>query len=102
LPSWAGRYRPRDVCAREFTCWRTAERLMSTGAAEAKTVRIRADGPHVTDGAFSPAHQSIVGLDILDCDSLERAIEIALAHPMARGGVIEVRPFYDWDGEDGS
>jgi Uncharacterized protein conserved in bacteria len=71
-------------------------------AAEAKTLRIRADGPHVTDGAFSPAHQSITGLDILDCDSIERAVEIALAHPMARGGVIEVRPFYDWDREEDS
>ena len=56
----------------------------------------------MTDGAFSPAHQSIAGLDILDCNSIERAIEIALAHPKARGGVIEVRPFYDWDGEDGA
>lgn len=71
-------------------------------ASEAKTVRIRADGPRVTDGPFSPAHRSIAGLDILDCDSIERAIEIAFAHPMARGGVIEVRPFYCWEGEEGA
>jgi len=71
-------------------------------ASKAKTVRIRADGTHVIDGPFSPAHQSIAGLDILDCDSIDRAIEIALAHPMARGGVIEVRPFCDWEGEAGA
>ncbi|NTV39668.1 MAG: hypothetical protein HGA51_06895, partial [Demequinaceae bacterium] len=71
-------------------------------AATAKTVRIRADGAHVTDGPFSPAHASIAGLDILECESFERAVEIALAHPMARGGVIEVRPFFDWDAETGS
>lgn len=71
-------------------------------AAAARTVRIRADGPHVTDGPFSQAHQSIAGLDILECESIERAVEIALAHPMARGGVIEVRPFYEWDGRDGA
>lgn len=64
-------------------------------ASQAKTVRVRAEGTLVTDGPFSPAHHHIAGLDILECDSIDRAVEIATAHPMARGGVIEVRPFYE-------
>jgi len=71
-------------------------------AAQAKTVRVRSDGIHVTEGPFSPAHHSIAGLDILECESMDRAVDIALAHPMARGGVIEVRAFYDWEAEEGA
>jgi len=66
---------------------------------QAKTVRIRKGGTLVTDGPFAEAHESIAGLDILECDSIEEAVRIALDHPMARDGVIEVRPFYDWSAE---
>ena len=65
-------------------------------ASQAKTVRIRKGGTLVTDGPFAEAHEAIAGLDILECDTIEEAVAIALDHPMARGGVIEVRPFYDW------
>ena len=69
-------------------------------AAEAKTVRVRQDGVHVTDGPFSPAHRQIAGLDILECVSIEEAVAVALDHPMARGGTMEVRPFFDWSARD--
>ena len=65
-------------------------------ASQAKTVRIRKGGALVTDGPFAEAHEAIAGFDILECDSLDEAVAIALDHPMARDGVIEVRPFYDW------
>ncbi|MCR6712277.1 MAG: YciI family protein [Demequina sp.] len=65
-------------------------------ASQAKTVRIRKGGRLVTDGPFAEAHEAIAGFDILECDSLEQALDIAAAHPMAWGGAIEVRPFYDW------
>ena len=71
-------------------------------AALAKTVRVRADGTHVTDGPFSKAHQQIAGLDVLECDSMEQAVSIAIAHPMARGGALELREFYDWDASQAS
>jgi hypothetical protein len=73
------------------------DRLADAG--QAKTVRIRHDGAHITDGPFSPAHHSIAGLDILECESLDEAVKVALDHPMACEGVIEVRAFYDWDSE---
>ncbi len=69
-------------------------------ASQSKTVRIRKSGTLVTDGPFAEAHEAIAGFDILECDTIEDAVQIALKHPMAREGVIEVRPFFDWDSED--
>ncbi|WP_062519043.1 YciI family protein [Demequina silvatica] len=66
-------------------------------ASESRVVRIRAGGATVEPGPLHPAHGAIAGLDILECASLEDAIAVALDHPMAREGVLEVRPFYDWD-----
>ncbi len=66
---------------------------------QSKTVRVRANGTMVTDGPFAEAYESIAGLDILECDSMEQAIEVAAGHPMARHGAIQVWPFYDWEGE---
>lgn len=65
-------------------------------AAEARTVRVRGAGPRIETGPLHEAHYAIAGLDILECDSIDDAVVIALDHPMARDGVIEVRPFYDW------
>lgn len=75
------------------------DRLADAGSA--KTVRIRQDGTHVADGPFAPGHHHIAGLDILECATVDEAVAIALDHPMARAGVIEVRPFFDWDAEEG-
>ncbi|GIG55152.1 YciI family protein [Demequina activiva] len=69
-------------------------------ASQARTVRVRRDGTSVTDGPFAETHEHIAGLDILECGSLDEAVQVALGHPMARGGVLEVRPFYDWSEED--
>lgn len=69
-------------------------------ASQAKTVRIRKNGTLVTDGPFAETHEAIAGLDILECDTIEEALAIAEQHPMARDGVIEVRPFFDWTTEE--
>ena len=37
----------------------------------------------------------IVGYDLLECADLDEAIEVARAHPMARSGRLELRPFAD-------
>ena len=67
-------------------------------AREAKTVRVRAGKVMVTDGPFIDSKEVIVGFDILECETLEEALEIAARHPMARAGRLEVRPF--WQPED--
>jgi len=62
-------------------------------AARARTVRGKGAAATVTDGAAGPADQPIVGFDVLECADLDEAIEVAAAHPMARAGLVEVRPF---------
>jgi hypothetical protein len=54
-------------------------------------------GGHVTDGPFAETREWIGGFDLLDCASIEEAVEIASKHPMARFGTIEVRPL--WGGQ---
>jgi hypothetical protein len=52
----------------------------------------------ITDGPFAEAHEWIAGFDILDCEDLDEAIEIASKHPMARFGRLELRPFWPIEG----
>ena len=66
-------------------------------ASAAKTVRVRGSRRMVLDGPFAECKEVILGFDILECDSIEEAIEIAAKHPVARTGRIEVREF--WPGE---
>jgi hypothetical protein len=58
----------------------------------ARSVRVRDGKVLVTDGPFAETKEAVGGFDLLECDSLEQAVEIAANHPVADGGVIEVRP----------
>ena len=60
----------------------------------AKTVRRRNGKVTVTDGPFVETHEWIAGFDLLECDTIEEAIEIAARHPMATHGTIELRPVW--------
>jgi hypothetical protein len=60
----------------------------------ARTVRVREKQVIVTDGPFAETKEQIAGFDVLECTDLDEAIEIARRHPMARLGVLEVRPFW--------
>ncbi|RLP88174.1 hypothetical protein EAD89_17330 [Micromonospora sp. BL4] len=59
----------------------------------ATTVRVRGGELLVSDGPFAETTEVIVGFDLLDCADLDEAIEVARAHPMARHGRLELRPF---------
>jgi hypothetical protein len=61
---------------------------------EAKTVLVRDDEVLVSDGPFAETKEVICGFDILECASLDEAVQVAAAHPVARFGRIEVRPFW--------
>lgn len=61
---------------------------------DATTVRVRSGELLVTDGPFAESREWIVGFDVLECADLDEAIEIAAAHPMARSGRLELRPFW--------
>ena len=62
--------------------------------ADATTIRVRGGELLVTDGPFTESKEWIGGFDIIDCESLDDAIDYASRHPMARFGRIEIRPFW--------
>jgi hypothetical protein len=47
----------------------------------------------VTDGPYAETKEQVAGFDVLECADLDEAIEVASRHPMARLGLLEVRPF---------
>jgi hypothetical protein len=60
-------------------------------ADEAKTVQVRDGEILVSDGPFAETKEIICGYDMLECGSLEEAVQVAAAHPVAAFGKIEVR-----------
>ena len=67
---------------------------------ESKVVRLRGGKPFVTDGPFAETKELIAGFDVLECDSIEEAIEIASRHPVAEFGAMDVRPFWESETRD--
>jgi len=68
----------------------TGDRLRP--AADVKSIRRRGGVVIVSDGPFTEGHELIGGFDVLECESLDEAIELASRHPMAAGGVIQLHP----------
>lgn len=68
--------------------------------ADAVTVRVRGGEVLRTDGPFAETKEYVAGFDILECDTLEEAVEAAAKHPVATIGAMEVRPFWPMDGEE--
>lgn len=68
--------------------------------AEAVTVRMRGGEVLRTDGPFAETKEYVAGYDILECASLEEAVEAAARHPVAALGAMEVRPFWPMAGEE--
>jgi hypothetical protein len=66
-------------------------------ASAATTVRVRGGELLISDGPFAETKEVIVGFDLLECADLDEAIEVARAHPMARAGRLELRPFAGLD-----
>jgi hypothetical protein len=69
----------------------------------ATTVRVR-DGERVlSDGPFAETKEQLGGFYLLECDSLDEAIDWAAKIPGAATGSVEVRPVMNYDavgGED--
>jgi len=62
-------------------------------ASQAATVRVRGGKVQRTDGPFTEAGEVIVGLDVIEADSMAEAVQIAAGHPMAWSNAVEVREF---------
>jgi hypothetical protein len=70
--------------------------------ATATTVRVRGDETVVTDGPFVETKEQLGGYYVLECESLDEAVELAARIPGAEHGVVEVRPAHvDEEAEQG-
>ena len=61
-------------------------------AATSTMVRVRNGKRHVQDGPFAEAKELLGGFMILDCPSLDAALDWAARCPAAATGALEVRP----------
>jgi hypothetical protein len=93
----------RDTNALQAELHETGEWLSAYGVADqvmAKTVTVRDGTRVVTDGPYLEAKEYLGSFDIIDVESLDRALEIAARVPWARVGEVEVRPLMAEAGED--
>jgi hypothetical protein len=65
-----------------------------------KTVRVGDGAPAITDGPFVEAKEHFGGYVIVDCESQERALEIAQRWPGTGMAAMEVRPLMDGSGTE--
>jgi hypothetical protein len=72
--------------------WLTGDQLAPPRRAH--SVRVRGGKTLVTDGPFTETKEAVGGFDLIECGSLEEAVEIAASHPNAQSGTIEVRPLW--------
>ena len=61
---------------------------------DATTISVRGGEVLIADGPFAETKEQIAGFDILECADLDEAIEVASKHPIARYGMIELRPYW--------
>jgi hypothetical protein len=72
--------------------WITGDQL--SPPRRARTVRVREGKTLVTDGPFVETKEAVGGFDLIECGSMDEAVEIAAGHPLAQIGAIEVRPLW--------
>jgi hypothetical protein len=81
----------------------TGELVASEGLADpalAKRVKVADNQTVISDGPFAEAKEHLAGFMLVDCDSEDRALQIAARVPDAVWGLVEVRPVLDLSGMD--
>lgn len=61
----------------------------------ATTIRVRDGKRLITDGPFVETKEWLAGYYVIECDSLDKALDLAAACPGAHNGSVEVRPVVD-------
>jgi hypothetical protein len=61
---------------------------------DATTVRVRNDETLVTDGPYAEVKEALGGYFLLECESMDEALDWAARIPGAEHGAVEVRPVY--------
>jgi hypothetical protein len=64
----------------------------------AKRVSVAGGRSSTTDGPFAEVKEHLAGFYLVDCESMDRAVELAARLPEAEFGLIEVRPVLDLNG----
>ena len=62
--------------------------------ADATTVRVREGQLLLKHGPFSKSKEQICAYELLECATVDEALEAASRHPMAKAATIEVRPVW--------
>jgi hypothetical protein len=88
IEEWLGEMSRRGV-------WQQGDRLRPT--TDATTVRVRNNEVLISDGPFAETKEQMFGYDLIECADLDEAIEVASKHPIARFGMVEVRPVWPLD-----
>jgi hypothetical protein len=81
----------------------SGELLVATALADpvnTRTVRVRDGVPATTDGPYLETKEHLAGYLVVDCETVERATEIASRIPDARFAVVEVHPIMDMSGQE--
>jgi hypothetical protein len=96
----------RQECYAEST--QLAQQLQASGqylaanplhpTAMATSVRVRDGKRIVTDGPFAETREQLGGYFLIEANNLDEAIGIAGRIPMARKGIVEVRPVIEIPG----
>ncbi|MBC8136624.1 MAG: YciI family protein [Fibrella sp.] len=89
-----------DDCVK--TCEGLVDRLWASGqyvaagilqpTATATSVRLREGNRIVTDGPFAETREQLAGYLMVEANTLDEAIAIAMQHPVAKTGTVEIRP----------
>jgi hypothetical protein len=68
-----------------------------TAPVHARRVQLKSGAPVVTDGPYPETQEVLAGFTIVECDSFDRATQIAsgLINPDAPGEYVDVRPVAD-------
>jgi len=61
---------------------------------DATTVRVRGDETLVTDGPYAEAKEALGGYFLLECGSIDEALDWAARIPATEHGAVEVRPVH--------
>ncbi len=79
----------------------SGELIVSEGLADpstAKYVSVRDGKTMTSDGPFAEVKEHLAGFYLIECESIERAIEHAAKAPDAAYSYVEVRPILDMSG----
>jgi hypothetical protein len=81
----------------------SGELIVTEALADASLTRrvsVRDGHTIASDGPFAEAKELLAGFFLLDCDSVDRAVEIAARVPEAELGLVEVRPVLELGGTE--